>query len=784
MKKKTFIVQLLDSKKPSRTSFTQVEDANFYSNDTDASLVFIPHEDTFDFETAKVVMYNRGDESLVERDAVVTTENGRKVASYELPADIIAHWGEWVAQPVFISNSEIYSGSIVPFSVIRYLMHERPPKLTEVVSVTEFIQQSQALVDDMEQAEAQRVTQEQGRQSAETNRVQAESERSDKYESYAQQFNDVITELSEEKDYHSLPEISVARRGYSTLTESLNNLSVNMFNTNLGKITPNMVSDELLAQIAGDAAVNAVPADGAITPIKTTFFNKANLFNPETVKVGFFTSKGVEIKNDTYYLSDFIPVDEGKTYIIPSTSGALGDYFDQNKSIVSRFDRAGEQPYADKSIFTVPAGVRFVKVNGYLGSGAYTSTPVNEFMMILGKVYPSEYIPFDPVPKIKSEYLPQLRQEDMIPTDGSVTPVKTTFFNKPNLFNPETVKEGFFTSNGTEIANGSYYLSDYIPVTQGQTYIMPATHSALGDYFDSSKSIVSTIARHHIEQPFADKSIFVVPPGVSFVKVSGFRGGTGSFVSIPINEFMLVEGDEYPSEYIPFGADPKIKSNYLPITTHSLINPLYNKKVVWNGDSIMGASPDPEGGWAGRVAKKNNMVSTNYAVGGGTIATGTYSSDNPRHWISKSVESMDSTADYVILEGGRNDWAVQVPLGEISSGYTNVFDDTTFCGALESMLSKVRKKYLGKKVGFIIVYKMEGQHYPYGSTSPKAEIYYDKAREILEKWSVPYLDLFKSSNLTVEIPEVKAKYFVDPTHINAEGYKVTTDQVERWMMTL
>ena len=273
MKKKTFIVQLLDSKKPSRTSFTQVEDANFYSNDTDASLVFIPHEDSFDFQTAKVVMYNRSDESLVERDAVVTTENGRKVASYEMPDEIIAHWGDWTAQPVFISGGEIYSGSIVPFSVFRYLMHERPPKLNEVVTITNFIQQSQALVDDMVQEEAQRKTQEQTRQSAEAVRVLAENERNEKYGSYAQQFNDVITDLSEDKDYHSLPEIAGARGGHDTLGARLDETTAQLaqkanrteVNTISGQI------DNLIAN-AGDTDGNAelldirVGWDGTIYP--------------------------------------------------------------------------------------------------------------------------------------------------------------------------------------------------------------------------------------------------------------------------------------------------------------------------------------------------------------------------------------------------------------------------------------------------------------------------------------------------------------------------------------
>lgn len=41
-------------------------------------------------------------------------------------------------------------------------------------------------------------------------------------EEYHQQFNDVIKELSEDKDYHSLPEIAGARGGFDTLGERLN----------------------------------------------------------------------------------------------------------------------------------------------------------------------------------------------------------------------------------------------------------------------------------------------------------------------------------------------------------------------------------------------------------------------------------------------------------------------------------------------------------------------------------------------------------------------------------
>ena len=371
-----------------------------------------------------------------------------------------------------------------------------------------------------------------------------------------------------------------------------------------------------------------------------------------------------------------------------------------------------------------------------------------------------------------------------VPADNSITPAKTTFFDdEVNLFNMETAKTGFFSAGGIENANPDYYVSDYIPVSVGRTYIVPANFNALGDYFNSSKVYMSRINRVDMAQPFADKSIFVVPSGVSMVRVNGYKGA-GANVSTPLDQFMLVPSNVYPSQYIPFGSLPKIQAQYIPKSEDVLTNALYGKKVLWNGDSLMMATPDPEGGWAGRIAKKNSMNSTNYGIGGGTIATGTYSGATPRHWISVDVDNMSASADYVILEGGRNDWALEVPLGEITSGYTDTFDDTTFCGGFEKMLYKVRKKYLGKKVGFIIPYKMELQHYPYGSSSPKADAYYDKAREMLEKWSVPYIDLYKTSNLTIEIPEVKSEYFADQTHINAKGYEVTTPQIEAWMRTL
>ena len=90
-------------------------------------------------------------------------------------------------------------------------------------------------------------------------------------EEYYQQFSDVITELSEEKDYHSLPEIAGARGGHETLGARLDDTTTQLAQKASSvdlKITDNRI-DGLIAN-AGDGTIPSelsdirVGADGVI----------------------------------------------------------------------------------------------------------------------------------------------------------------------------------------------------------------------------------------------------------------------------------------------------------------------------------------------------------------------------------------------------------------------------------------------------------------------------------------------------------------------------------------
>ena len=145
-------------------------------------------------------------------------------------------------------------------------------------------------------------------------------------------FKDVMRELAEDKDFHSLPEISGARGGFDTLGDRLDetttqlarkvdkgNVSVSDINKNLGKFDQTFMSEEFLQQMAGNTPIGTVPADGSITALKladksvnaekTQFLNvekSKNLFDKKDVLLGvLYALDDTKSENELFYSTDF-----------------------------------------------------------------------------------------------------------------------------------------------------------------------------------------------------------------------------------------------------------------------------------------------------------------------------------------------------------------------------------------------------------------------------------------------------------------------------------------------
>ena len=215
------------------------------------------------------------------------------------------------------------------------------------------------------------------------------------------------------------------------------------------------------------------------------------------------------------------------------------------------------------------------------------------------------------------------------------------------------------------------------------------------------------------------------------------------------------------------------------------VNPLNEKKIMFTGDSITAASTTGVKGYTGLIADNNPTATIyNYGVDGATIAV---ESDNPTKNVVSYIQTMHTQhadADYIIIQGGVNDFYKLIPLGTFSehsnfNGETP-YDTSTFSGALEWIFHYCLTNFGGKKVGYIVTQKTY--------SGPNFYQYMDRAKAICKKWCIPYIDLYEESDLNFAVTYQKANYSitnVDPTgdglHPNLAGYEIITPKIENWI---
>jgi lysophospholipase L1-like esterase len=213
----------------------------------------------------------------------------------------------------------------------------------------------------------------------------------------------------------------------------------------------------------------------------------------------------------------------------------------------------------------------------------------------------------------------------------------------------------------------------------------------------------------------------------------------------------------------------------------------YKKNAIFFGDSIVyGFKSSPVGySWANYIGDHYDL---NLAVNAGISDYRVSTYDNPRKWLVDEVKSHyndPNSYDFVILQGGINDLLYNTPMGSISSSKDiNSFDVKTFSGGLESYLYHVISKWPNARIGYIITYNTpnyteRGLKWSYSDY----KAYYDRTKEILNKWNIKYLDLSTdefNNLLAVE----QRKYLPDYLHLNNDGYKVVSPYIYDFMQTL
>lgn len=376
---------------------------------------------------------------------------------------------------------------------------------------------------------------------------------------------------------------------------------------------------------------------------------------------------------------------------------------------------------------------------------------------------------------------------------------------RDNLIKPANIETGYFSVSDSKLkkeTSSSYCRIENIKiplVNDGKVYIRTEGYSKI--FFQNlDKTVVSSTtlkADHTIVQnvEIPENAVFlsmfwqqVVLAEIGMVFVSTTKSETKNFFyenfSMPNYDFS--ENVDNTLSISGKAADAKAVGD--------AIKSIFDGKIMlFAGDSICyGANwrPTPDDysttGWRKLVQEKYPTAKTyGYGVGGTTIAIRTNRTDSIYERLTK-MYSEHSDADYVILQGGVNDCWGKVPLGEITKNYNKELDTSTFCGAMEQMLKDAILKWKGKKIGFICTYKVRDADTIIngGEIVWDFKSYMDKAKEICNKWSVPYCDLYNDSGLCLKLDDIANTYSDGGTHVNELGYRIIFPKIDSWLKTL
>ncbi len=223
------------------------------------------------------------------------------------------------------------------------------------------------------------------------------------------------------------------------------------------------------------------------------------------------------------------------------------------------------------------------------------------------------------------------------------------------------------------------------------------------------------------------------------------------------------------------------------------VNALHDKSIAFIGDSISYGT-NYHGGYGKLIGEICGMNVTNPSAGGAALARNvkwSSDADGIRPCIIDMTEKLTDEYDYIIIEGGINDFWNHAPLGALTEGFDGDYDETTTAGALESIFSRVKTAHPESKTGYVII------HDPFTYDAEEAfEPYYELIKAACAKWEIPYLDLYEKNNketgVNVRDAEQKKKYFSasdrpegDGTHPNEEGYmEIYVTPMIPWLMSL
>lgn len=331
-----------------------------------------------------------------------------------------------------------------------------------------------------------------------------------------------------------------------------------------------------------------------------------------------------------------------------------------------------------------------------------------------------------------------------------------------NLFNKNTITPKKYVDNSGNILDSPRLaISDFIDVLPNEKYTICITFSTQGYYYDKDKNPICEIENNG--QSNNNNKTITTPENAKYVRLNLYNSTSGNNKG-NLNYFMFVKGENIPNKHIDFGANVSWLNNYS--------KKLINKKIVTFGDSITW--------YDNQTYVPNTTDSGTRCLGyqtylrscfGAEVENQGVSGNNTNQVCNRSKSFNYKDYELVTFLSGVNDFGQSRQVGEIKP-IGSSFNESTLCGAYQSMIEDVIKRFPEIKIAIIIPYKVWNTQL--GGLIK--EEYINSIINIAKLYSIPYLNLYEESQLN-ELN--KDFYFVDDKskvpyqyHLNNKGYEL------------
>ncbi|MBR5236100.1 MAG: SGNH/GDSL hydrolase family protein [Clostridia bacterium] len=140
------------------------------------------------------------------------------------------------------------------------------------------------------------------------------------------------------------------------------------------------------------------------------------------------------------------------------------------------------------------------------------------------------------------------------------------------------------------------------------------------------------------------------------------------------------------------------------------------------------------------------------------------------------AEIMDKNADAVVVFGGTNDFGH----GDAPFGTEDSEDVYTFCGAVNSLIKKLKSDFPNAKIVFMTPIHRVTENEPSNPDAKVLKDYVEAICAICQKHNIPVIDLFKINPLDPHNPELVP----DGLHPGDKGHIIMADVIAEALMKL